>query len=74
MKKIFKMFIYKIETKVCNMINNLACKLDRQYTNVKFENEIAARKLVVELKHHIVDTHTVINMLEEHIQKLNRIK
>ena len=74
MKKIFKMFIYKIETKVCNTINNLASKLDKQYTNVKFENEIASRKLVVELKHHIVETHNVINILEEHIQKLNKIK
>ena len=74
MKKIFKIFLYRIQTRVCNHMNKLATKLDTLYTNTKFENEIATRKLVIELKQHVVKTHTVIDILENHIINLSKTK
>lgn len=74
MKKIFKMFVYKIQTKVCRYIDKLVYKLDKSYSNIKFENEIVTRRLIIDLKQHIIKTHTVINILENHIQNLSKVK
>ena len=74
MKKIFKMFLYKIQTKVCRYIDKLVYKLDKSYTNIKFENEITTRRLIIDLRQHIIKTHTVINILEDHIKNINKAK
>lgn len=74
MKKIFKTLVYKIETKVFSMINNMIDKVDGSYKCIKSKNEIESRELVARLKRHIILTHRVITILNEHIQKLNKVK
>ena len=74
MKKIFKMIIHKISTKLFNTVSNMIDRVDKSYKCIKLEDEIASRKLIDTLKRHITLSREIINDLNKHIQKLNKVK
>ena len=72
MKKIVKIIYHKIYIFICKFLNHVLNNIDKTYINIKMQDEYDSKQLISRLKDSIKTMRSLIKLLEEHVQDIEK--
>ena len=72
MKKIVKIIYHKICISMGKCLNHVLNNIDKTYINIKMQDEYDSKQLISRLKDSIKTMRSLIKLLEEHVQDIEK--
>lgn len=72
MKKIVKIIYHKICIFMGKCLNHVLNNIDKTYINIKMQDEYDSKQLISRLKDSIKTMRSLIKLLEEHVQDIEK--
>ena len=72
MKKIVKIVYHKVCISIGKCLNRVLNNIDKTYINIKMQDEYDSKQLISRLKDSIGTMHSIIKLLEEHVQDIEK--